>query len=163
MFLYSSLVQSSVMLHDVTWLYIVIVLIFYVTLCSITSEFLAHDLFLEPRFLENQTNIAVENIAHDVMLFQDGCVLCSWAGWHQRAPPPQLHVLSVLGCHGHQRAPRESLQGLQVQQLLHGSAAPHPLPQSITCRLHHHDPAAFIWLRTLQVATHTTEVKQHIL
>lgn len=90
---------------------------------------------------------------HDV--FQDGCVLRSWAGRHQRAPPPQLHVLSVLGRDGHQRAPRESLQGLQVQQLLHGSAAPHPLPQPVTCRLYHHDPAAFIRLRTLQVTTHT--------
>lgn len=78
------------------------------------------------------------------VVFQDGCFLCSWVDWHQRSPPPQLHVLSVLGCDGHKRAPREGLQGLQVQQLLHGPAAPHPLPQFITCCLHHHDPAAFI-------------------
>ena len=77
-------------------------------------------------------------------VFQDGGLLCSWAGWHQRAPPSQLHVLSVLGSDGHQRPPRESLQGLQVQQLLHGHAPPHPLPQSATCRLHHHDPAALV-------------------
>ena len=94
-------------------------------------------------------------------VLQDGCVLCSWAGRHQRAPPPQLHVLSVLGRDGHQRAPWESLQGLQVQQLLHGSAAPHPLPQSVTCRLYHHDPAALIRLRTLQVTTHDKKTQQN--
>lgn len=88
-----------------------------------------------------------------ILHHQDGSVLCSWAGWHQCAPPSQLHVLSVLGCDGHQCPPWESFQGVQVQQFLHGSASPHPVPQPVTCCVHYHDPASFLWLWTLQVTT----------
>lgn len=82
---------------------------------------------------------------------QDGGLLCSWSGWYQCPSPSKLHVLPVLGRHGHQRPPWASVQGIQVQQLLHGSAAAHPLPQPPAGCLHRHVTASLLWLWTLQV------------
>ena len=57
----------------------------------------------------------------------------------------------MLGRHVLQRPPGEGLQGLGLQQLLHGHAAGHPVPVHAARHLHHRHHPALLRLRPLQV------------
>lgn len=74
-----------------------------------------------------------------VCLFQDGRVLCPRPGGDKYPAFGVLHVLPVLGCDEQQRSSRESVQGLTLQQLLHGHPAARPVPQPDAGGLHHDD------------------------
>lgn len=58
--------------------------------------------------------------------------------------PADLHVLPVLGGDEQQRPPRTRVQGLPLQQLLHGPPAAGALPQPPARGLHHHVPSALL-------------------
>lgn len=82
---------------------------------------------------------------------QDGRFLCPLPAGPERPPPPRVHVPAVLGRDVLQRSAGKSLQGLGLQQLLHGHVAGHPLPIHPACHLHHCHHPSLLWLWTLQV------------
>lgn len=83
--------------------------------------------------------------------FQDGFLLRPRTGGHQCAAPADLHVLPVLGSDEQQCSPWTRVQGLPLQQLLHGPPAAGALPQPPARGLHHHVPSALLRLRAIQV------------
>lgn len=82
---------------------------------------------------------------------KDGSILRPLSASAEPAAAACLHVPAVLGRHVLQRAAGACLQGLRLQQLLHGHAAGHPVPVHPPRHLHHRLHTPVLRLRTIQV------------
>lgn len=121
------------------------------------------NIVLQVLYISMFPTLSLGSTEYWIVFLQDGCFLCPLSPCPESPAPPRVHVPPMLGCDVLQRPARKSLQGVTLQQLLHGHVTGHPLPVHPACHLHHcHHPSVF-WLWTVQVSILSVQAGYHSL